>query len=861
MAGENESCVDSSESSCGYECNLCQQIFVDVMKATDHLKTQHGRNNGDSLQCIIRQTYNIFCASTFKSFKALRKHMREKRCRLFSNNLNQNENVKDSCERWNSSIDYFGDLNFGSNSENDGVKYSCEGWNNLIYDFGDLNVEGNSEQENVKYSLAAHIESLVDKLIISKLPHDIVNDILNYSKDLVHMTTTMNLEYIRNSTSSVADAESILNSTEKFVTSQLNKYNTRYKRKKHYANSPHYVEPTTISVNGEDTFQYDPILKTLEALFANNSFKDEYFAYNINHQCKEGVYERFCCGQNYKNSDFFQSNEIQIQIFFDDVQLTAPLKTKPHKVNAIYFIVRNFPPKFVSKLDNMFLVSLCDSVIVKKHGCNSILNPFVQDLKILETDGITIDKGNGEKIILKGTLMQVSFDNLGGNEIFGFVKCFTAHYYCRICFCSSKICNKKTTEVADRIRTKEHFNDQIAKLPQLQGTKFKSDVTFGVSNYSVLNDLNFFHTIENRSQDIMHDVYEGAMPFILNLFLKYLVKHEIITTKGIEDKISSFDYGILERKNVPSKFYFKKNLNQNASQMRCLMRHVPFIFIHLLQQTDDSKRRIVHKTWVVIEYMLKINQIISSQSIEESYLVSLEKFTHELLMNIKKIFGASLIPKLHFMTHYPNTIRKMGPLANLQMMRGDAKHQPFTQYAKRCKNYINISKTLSEKHQEVLAAKWGRNIFEYKDEFETSKKMRQIVTKEDTLIEEIENHSELFRDYFGQDINRVVVINFLLLNSFTFRKGLFVSFMDDMHQIDAVLKFDKSMILLCTKYTTVKFFKFSNCFEIQKSTQTSLININMLVCKRTFEAKLLNNRFQIIADNLDMVPIYEKYVL
>lgn len=33
----------------------------------------------------------------------------------------------------------------------------------------------------------------------------------------------------------------------------------------------------------------------------------------------------------------------------------------------------------------------------------------------------------------------------------------------------------------------------------------------------------------------------------------------------------------------------------------------------------------------------------------------------------------------------------------------------------------------------------------------------------------------------------------------------------------------------------------------------------MLVCSRTFEAKLLNNKTQIIAENLDMVPIYNKY--
>lgn len=68
-----------------------------------------------------------------------------------------------------------------------------------------------------------------------------------------------------------------------------------------------------------------------------------------------------------------------------------------------------------------------------------------------------------------------------------------------------------------------------------------------------------------------------------------------------------------------------------------------------------------------------------------------------------------------------------------------------------------------------------------------------------------------------------MVINFLIVNSFAFRKGLFINFMDEMHQIDAILEFNESFFLLCTKYTTIQFFKFANCFEIKKSAETMLI--------------------------------------
>lgn len=217
---------------------------------------------------------------------------------------------------------------------------------------------------------------------------------------------------------------------------QLNKFNSRFKRTKNFARNPNYVAPRTFSVGCEKTFQYVPILETLEKLFANKNFSDEYFRYNTNHFCEDGIYERLCCGQNFKKNSHFHSNpnSVQIQIYFDDVQLTSPLKTKPHKVCAIYFIIRNFPPNFVSKLENIYLVALCDSKVVDKTGCNSMLGPLLHDIKILETKGILVERNIDDRMTLKGSLVHVASDNLGGNAIFGFFKSFNSTYYCRICF-------------------------------------------------------------------------------------------------------------------------------------------------------------------------------------------------------------------------------------------------------------------------------------------------------------------------------------------------------------------------------------------------------------------------------------------
>lgn len=834
-------------ATCTYKCYLCEEIFHDdIQRATDHLKL-HGIKDGNELKCMKAQSDELFCKVKCTTFKTLRRHMRQNKCKLYSGDVIQEE--EDNCNLCSSSSDVSG-----------GNQWSC-----LVDDFGALNFDKDLRKTE-KEDFTSLASNFVNKLIIANVQHDIVNEIVEFAKGVASKITTMNRHEI-NSMKTIENIESILDSNEVFVTNCMNKFSTRFRRTKHYTSLPYFVSPKTISLGVADGYEYVSVLETLQKTFANKDFRDMYLNYNRNHECREGTYERYCCGKNYKESNFFQlnKNHIQIQIFFDDVQLTSPLKTKPHSMTAIYFIIRNLPAEYISKLDNMYLIALCDSIKFKKYGCNSIFERFVQEMKILETIGISInikdDGGICEKVVFKGTLVQVSFDNLGGNLAFGIIPHFQADFCCRICMCAKKEYTKKTIELENKIRNKEHYVEQIEKIRQSPGVKLEPKATFGIVNYSVLNDLNFYHTIDNRSQDMMHDIYEGAMPFVLRLFFNRLIDRKITTQVEIQLKIESFDYGLTEKKNRPSKICFKKhNLNQNASQMKCLMLHMPFIFVDLLQLKDNNKRLSVHKVWTLIEHILKINQIISSSLIAENDLKDLENYTDVFLTKIKQMFKKDLIPKLHFMTHYANTIRAMGPLKYLQMMRGDAKHQPFTQYAKRSRNYINICKTLANRHQQVLAAKWNEST--YKDSVVISKKRFKVFdskNKKNKLAHEIQNYSEILLGYF-KNIDQVAIIKFVVINSSTFTKGLYIFHSDKMYEINAVLKSSISFIFLCTQYNTVKFYKFSNSFEIQKSTETVLIRFEELKCKRTYEAKSLHDKPHIIADELDMLPIYSNLI-
>uniref|UniRef100_A0A1X7TV16 Uncharacterized protein n=1 Tax=Amphimedon queenslandica TaxID=400682 RepID=A0A1X7TV16_AMPQE len=59
----------------------------------------------------------------------------------------------------------------------------------------------------------------------------------------------------------------------------------------------------------------------------------------------------------------------------------------------------------------------------------------------------------------------------------------------------------------------------------------------------------------------------------------------------------------------------------------------------------------------------------------------------------------SVTPKMHYMVHMPRLIKCYGPLSQLWTMRFEAKHQYFKKLTQRTLNYINLPKTLSERHQ------------------------------------------------------------------------------------------------------------------------------------------------------------------
>lgn len=216
-----------------------------------------------------------------------------------------------------------------------------------------------------------------------------------------------------------------------------------------------------------------------------------------------------------------------------------------------------------------------------------------------------------------------------------------------------------TFEDNSTVRSAKSYDEQILKLKVNPDLDMKQ--TKGVKKNCLLNNLNSFHVCRNVSVEIMHDIFEGVVPYFLKSFFKYCIENKICDEGELIQRVRDFNYGKLNSKNKPSKLRIgSDNLGQNATQYLCLIQHLPFIFA-------DKKRELA-EVWPVMESLLTIIRIVCSYEIHESDLNCLVENIHKHLSGMINVFGITLKPKHHNLLHYARVIREMGPLRYSSMM-------------------------------------------------------------------------------------------------------------------------------------------------------------------------------------------------
>lgn len=220
----------------------------------------------------------------------------------------------------------------------------------------------------------------------------------------------------------------------------------------------------------------------------------------------------------------------------------------------------NLDPKTLSRLQSIFLSMLFFTKHEDKYSHRTILAPLIDDLKILEKEGITIQIDNGNSIKFYGTCFCICGDNLGLNGVGGFVESFTEKTDC--CrFCSNSVADRQKYFRDENFqpRTKDSYEDNLIDLDTIVTNRNNCQ---GVKFNSIFNDLIHFHVTTGLPSDIMHDILQGAAAVHFKTLMGQLERDKVFTMANLVTRLQSLKYGCYDGENeipleaIDSKFSF-----------------------------------------------------------------------------------------------------------------------------------------------------------------------------------------------------------------------------------------------------------------------------------------------------------------
>lgn len=462
-----------------------------------------------------------------------------------------------------------------------------------------------------------------------------------------------------------------------------------------------------------ETSQYVPIIETLKLIVSHASIRE---FINSEKDSDDDWLKSFRDGKTFKSHRFIQRfpQALRIQLYYDDFVVNNPLGSNvhPHKLGAFYFVIQNLPDHLNSFLGGIHVLGMCYTADIEKYGMKAVLQPFLKDLKLLESDEGVQMKINNEDYILRASIAEVCADGLAAHQMFGLLSPAASHF-CRLCMVSREDYNNNTNLPAI-LRTKRLHDEQMklikgaTTVKDCQAARTQS----GVREESALHSSPYFHYTNNYVFDPMHDIFEGIASYVTKLVLHHFLtnfKKYKLTLDTLNSRLHLFGYGITDIKNKPSSnfttasIYNLKDdkLSQSSAQMWCLMRVLPFILSDKVPEDDEYLQLIL--------LLNRITEIVFAPKLRLSILPYLSQLFKDHENLFRELFpDHSLINKMHHLSHYPDCIRHSGPLRQLNCLRFEAKHALFKKYGNICCNFKNLPKSMINVCQISQCTTWER---------------------------------------------------------------------------------------------------------------------------------------------------------
>lgn len=436
------------------------------------------------------------------------------------------------------------------------------------------------------------------------------------------------------------------------------------------------------------TAEFIPIRLVLQRFFEIPGMFTETIGYMNSLMNDNALISNFIQGSLWKETILNFSGKIVLPLFlyFDDYENNNPLGSHKgiSKCGAVYLSIPCLPPQVASKIENIFLFILFNTLDRKVFHNKIIFSKAMDELKYLEQHGIEINLPDmNTRIYFK--LSLILGDNLGLHSLLGFVESFNASTCCRFCSIQKQQMKIVFEETDCPIRTKSSYETDLLK---------NNAKLTGITESCIFHAIPDFHVTKNLSVDVMHDILEGVCQYDLGKILHhFIIEKKLFTLEVANFYISGLHYGIT--KNKPPEILLTqlklKKLTMSASEMLTLIRYFTLIFGCLIKLDNEYWELVIQLRQLVEMAISPLLHINASHIFQEN--------VSEYLKLLHSLFPNSLKPKHHFLLHYSRVFLIAGPLWKISSMRFESKNREAKIISRTAVCRVNVCRTIAIKHQ------------------------------------------------------------------------------------------------------------------------------------------------------------------
>ncbi len=212
-------------------------------------------------------------------------------------------------------------------------------------------------------------------------------------------------------------------------------------------------------------------------------------------------------------------------------------------------------------------------------------------------------------------------------------------------------------------------------------------------------NLSNFHVTRGYPPDIVHTLFEGIVPAEIALCISEIISKKYQSLDTRNKLILNFPYKWGDRTNkphiIPRTYASRRTIGGNTHENWGLLRLLPFIIGDLIPEGEPA--------WLVLLDLKEIVELAVAPLHNQETIAYLDCKITEHRNRFLELFPARLLPKPHFLEHYPQLIECFGPLVGQWTMRFEGKHSFFKKVVRHINCFKNIPLTLATKHQQMIA--------------------------------------------------------------------------------------------------------------------------------------------------------------